>query len=134
MVWSFLEKFPNVQSAKFIKDEIHLRERKKDLQEHWPKCLSATNGDVEKAKDMFVDIVFNRPVWLEVVRLADPPRKAHLMRVHVDYLLSRTSVSPYLPAASAAGLTADLNIESVFPAQTLRLMVRLLATRRPPWQ
>ena len=52
MVWSFLKKLPNVQSAMFIGDEIQLRERKKDMQEHWPKCLAATDGDVEKAKDM----------------------------------------------------------------------------------
>lgn len=121
MVWSFLEKFPNVQSAKFIKGEIQLRERKKDLQEHWPKCLAATDGNVEKAKDMFIDIVINKPVWLEVVRTFDPPRKAHGLRLHTDYLLSCTSVPTSLPAASTSGMTANLNIESSVPGADVEI-------------
>ena len=122
MAWSFLEKFPNVQSAMFIKREIQLRERKKDMQEHWPKCLAATDGNVEKAKDMFVDIVINKPAWLAEVRLVDPPDKAEMLRHCINYLMPRTSVSPSPTAAfsSNSGMTANLNIESVFPAQTLR--------------
>ena len=105
MVWSFLEKLPNVQSAKFIKDEIQLRERKKDLQEHWPKCLSATDGDVEKAKDVFIDIVINSLCGLRLFGLVDPPRKPDLIR-HISTTFARTSVSPYFPSAPPAGLTA----------------------------
>jgi hypothetical protein len=127
MVWSFLEKFPNVRSAKFIKDEIHLRERKKDLQEHWPMCLAATDGNVEKAKDMFVDIVINKPVWLEVVRTYDPPRKAHGLRLHIDYLMSCTSLpatslpTTSLPTTSTSGMTANLNIESSVPGADIEI-------------
>lgn len=85
------------------------------MQEHWPKCLAAKNGDVEKAKDMFVDIVFNKPAWLAVVRLYDPYRKAHGLRLHIDYLMSCTSVSSSLPVASISSMTANLNIESSVP-------------------
>jgi hypothetical protein len=92
----------------FIKDEIQLRERKKDMQEHWPKCLAAKNGDVEKAKDMFEFIVFKKPAWLAVVRLVEPARKAEMLRLHIGYLMPRTSVSPSLPAASTSGMTANL--------------------------
>ena len=119
MVWSFLEKFPNIQSAMFIRDEIQLQKRKSDLQELWPKCLSATDGNVEKAKDMFVNIVINKPVWLEVVRLVDPPSKAEMLRHHVSYLLRSTSLPTSLPATS--GMTANLNIESCVPGADIEI-------------
>jgi PEGA domain len=116
MAWSFLEYIPTVRrfkaSAEFINSEIQKHERKKDMQEHWPKCLTAADGNVEKAKDMFVDIVFNKPAWLSVVLLVDPPEKAEMLRRHIDYLVSRASVPPTLPAASTSGMTANLNIES----------------------
>jgi hypothetical protein len=123
MAWSFFENIPTVKAVKFVKSEIQLRERKKDFQEHWPKCLAATDGDVEKAKDMFVDIVINKPVWLEVVRTFDPPRKAHGLRLHIDYLMSCTSVSsPFPPpVASTSGMTANLNIESSVPGADIEI-------------
>ena len=127
MVWSFLEKFPNVQSAMFIKSEIQLRARKNDLKEHWPKCLAATDGNVEKAKDMFVKIIYNKPAWLAVVGLVDPYRKAESLRLHIGYLLTCTSVSvsvsvsPSLPAASTSGMTANLNIESSVPGADIEI-------------
>jgi hypothetical protein len=122
MAWSFFENIPTVKTVKFVKGEIQLRERKKDLQEQWPKCLAATDGNVEKAKDMFVDIVINKPVWLEVVRTYDPPRKAHGLRLHIDYLMSCTSLpSASLPATSTSGMTANLNIESSVPGADIEI-------------
>jgi len=121
MAWSFFENIPTVKTVKFVKSEIQLRERKKDLQEHWPKCLAAADGNVEKAKDMFVDIVINKPVWLEVVQTFDPPRKAHGLRLHTDYLLSCTSVSSLPPVASTSGVTANLNIESSVPGADIEI-------------
>ena len=121
MVWSFLEKFPNVQSAMFIKSEIQLRARKNDLKEHWPKCLAAMDGNVEKAKDMFVKIVYNKPAWLAVVRLYVPYMKAEGLRQHIDYLMTCTSVSPSLPAASTSGMAANLNIESSVPGADIEI-------------
>lgn len=118
MAWSFFENIPTVKTVKFVKGEIQLRERKKDFQEHWPKCLAATDGDVEKAKDMLVDIVINKPVWLDVVRTFDTPRKAHGLRLHIDYLMSCTSLPATSlsvashPVASSPGVTANLSIES----------------------
>jgi hypothetical protein len=126
MAWSFFEKLPAVQTVKFVKGEIQLQERKKDLQEHWPKCLAATDGNVEKAKDMFVDIVISKPVWLAVVQLADPPRKAELLRHHVNYLLRTTSVPTSLPATSfpstsTSGMMASLNIDSSVPGADIEI-------------
>ena len=121
MAWSFFENIPAVKTVKFVKGEIQLRERKKDLQEHWPKCLAATDGNVEKAKDMFVDIVINKPVWLEVVQLADPPRKAELLRHHINYLLRSTSVPTSLPAASTSGMSANLSVESSVPGADIEI-------------
>jgi len=121
MVWSFMEKFPNVRSAIFIRDEFQLHKRKNDLQEHWPKCLAATDGNVEKAKDMLVKIICNKPEWLAVVQTYDPPRKAHGLRLHIDYLMSCTSVSPSLPAVSTPGMTANLNIESSVPGADIEI-------------
>jgi len=105
----------------FIKGEIQLQQRKNDLHEHWPKCLAATDGNVEKAKDMFVRIVCNKPAWLAVVRLYDPYRKAEGIRQHVDFLMPPTSVPPSLPAASTSGMTADLNIESSVPGADIEI-------------
>jgi len=121
MVWSFLEKFPNIQSAMFIRDEIQLQKRKSDLQELWPKCLSATDGNVEKAKDMLVETVHNKPAWLAEVRLVGESGKANALRHHIDYLLSRTSFSPSLPTASTSGMTANLNIESSIPGADIEI-------------
>ena len=122
MAWSFFENIPTVKTVKFVKGEIQLRERKKDLQEHWPKCLAATDGNVERAKDMFVDIVINKPVWLEVVRTYDPPRKAHGLRLHIDYLMSCTSLpATSIPATSTSGMTANLNIESSVPGADIEI-------------
>lgn len=121
MAWSFLEKLPIVQSAKFVKDEIQLRERKKDLQEHWPKCLVATDGNMEKAKDVFIDIVINEPPWLAVVRLVDPPRKPEMLRHHLNYLLRSTSISTSFPSTPPSGVTANLNIESTIPCADIEI-------------
>ena len=123
MAWSFFEKIPTVRSAMFIKDEIQLRERKKDMQEHWPKCLAAADGNVEKAKDMFVGIVLNKPAWLALVRLVDPPNKAEMLRPCIDYLIPRTSVSPSPTAAisSNSDMTANLSIESSVPGADIEI-------------
>jgi hypothetical protein len=130
MAWSFLNYIPAVrvvrglkEGAEFIKDEIQLLERKKDVQEHWPKCLAATDGNVEEAKDMFVNIVLNKPAWLEVVQLVDPPRKAEILRQRIDHLIPRTSVSPppAAPISSNSGMTANLNIESNVPGADIEI-------------
>jgi hypothetical protein len=106
MVWSFLKKLPNVQSAIFIRDEIQEHKRKNDLREHWPKCLAASGGDVEKAKDMLARIVYNKPEWLKVARIFSVPgsekfgldsRRAEELRTHIGALLRSTSLSSSLP-------------------------------------
>jgi hypothetical protein len=107
----------------FIKDEIQKRAREQDMQEHWPKCLAAKDGDVEKAKDMFVDIVFNKPAWLAVSRSIGPSERAEMLRRHIGYLIPRTSVSPSPTAAfsSNSGMTANLNIESSVPGADIEI-------------
>jgi hypothetical protein len=96
----------------FVRDQIQLQKRKNDLQELWPKCLAASDGNVEKAKDLLVEIVHNKPAWLAEVQLVGPSGKAQALRHHINYLMSRTSFSPSLPTASTPGMTANLNIES----------------------
>jgi hypothetical protein len=121
MAWSFLEKFPNVQSARFIQREIHRREREKDLEEQWPKCLAATDGNVEKAKDRFVDFVLNKPAWLEIGLSPHPPERARIIRRYINVLKPPTSAHPSPTTASSSGIMANLNIESTVPGADIEI-------------
>jgi hypothetical protein len=47
--------------------------------------------------------------------------KAEGLRQHIDYLMTCTSVSPSLPAASTSGMTANLNIESSVPGADIEI-------------
>jgi hypothetical protein len=136
MVWSFLKKLPNVQSAMFIRDEIQEHKRKNDLREHWPKCLAVSDGDVEKAKDMLARIVCKKPEWIEVVRTYGipgseqfglDPEKARGLRIHIGALLRSTSLSsslppaPTAPAAPTSDKMASLSIESSVPGADIEI-------------
>ena len=105
----------------FIKSEIQNQQRKNDIKEHWPQCLAAKNGDIEKAKDMLVNIVCNKPAWLAVVRLYDPYRKAEGIRQRIDAMMCPTPVPRSRPAASTSGMTANLNIESSVPGADIEI-------------
>jgi hypothetical protein len=107
--------------AEQIKSDSQRRDREKDMQEHWPKCLAATDGNVEKAKDIFVDIVYNKPAWLAISRSTGPSERAEMIRRHIGLLMPPTSVPPSLPAASISGMMANLNIESSVPGADIEI-------------
>jgi galactose mutarotase-like enzyme len=64
MAWFSIKNHPYFRLAEQSKRDAQQREREKDMQEIWPLCLTATDGNVEKARDVFENTVRSKPAWL----------------------------------------------------------------------
>jgi hypothetical protein len=64
MPWFSLKNHPFARLADQLKRDKQQQEREKDLQEYWPLCLAAAQGDLEIARSAFESMAFNKPAWL----------------------------------------------------------------------
>jgi hypothetical protein len=63
MAWFTLQNTPIVQMSEAIKREAQRREREKDMQEFWPKCLAASYGDLKSARRLFYGHIVSKQAW-----------------------------------------------------------------------
>lgn len=64
MPWFSLKNHPFARLADQLKRDKQQQEREKDLQEYWPLCLAAAQGDLKIARSAFENMALNKPAWL----------------------------------------------------------------------